>query len=171
MKIAVLADTHDNLDNTQAAASVFTQENINVILHCGDVCGPDVIEALTGFTVHLAQGNMDRMPALGMSVEALQGRGRLARYHDLILDGFRIALLHGDDDGLLHRLVDSGAYAYVFHGHTHRRADRWVGPTRVINPGALGGTRYEARSACIVDIKAGQARFVHIPDADNGKGT
>jgi hypothetical protein len=134
------------------------------------VCGPAVVEVLEGFAVYFAQGNMDRMPALGLAVEALHGRGRLARYHDLVLDGFRILLLHGDEGGLLHRLIHSGRYAYVLHGHTHRRADRRMGSTRVINPGALGGLRRESPSVCILDLETGQACFVELPlEAEKGR--
>jgi predicted phosphodiesterase len=41
---------------------------------------------------------------------------------------------------------------YLFTGHTHRRCDKRIGPTRVINPGALGGTQHETRSICILDL-------------------
>jgi len=162
MRIGLLSDTHDDLENIRAAAATFRREGVHRLLHCGDVCGPGVVEALNGFEVTFAQGNMDRMPGLALAVEALQGPDRLARCHLLVLDGLSVALLHGDDETLLHRLIHSRRHAYVFHGHTHRRADGRVGPTRVINPGALGGLRREPPSICILDLETGQARFVEI---------
>ncbi len=162
MRIGILSDTHDNLRNVQAAAAILRNEGITTILHCGDVCGPAVVEALQGFDAYFAQGNMDRMPALGLAVEALCGVGRLARWHSLVLDGLPVALLHGDDEPLLYQLVHSGEYAYAFYGHYHRRDDRQVGATRVINPGALGGTRREPRSFCILDLRTGEAQFVEL---------
>jgi len=163
MRIGILSDSHDNVENVRAAADVFTQQDVTTLLHCGDVCGPAVVEALAGFSVYFAQGNMDRLPALPLAIEALYGPGRLARCRQLLLGGFPVALLHGDDDGLLDQVVRSGEHAFVFHGHTHRRADRWVGKTRVLNPGALGGVRRESRSVCIVELQSGQARFIEIP--------
>ena len=168
MRIGLLSDTHDNLASAQAAAGFLVREGISVLLHCGDVCGPSVIEALDGFTVYLAQGNMDRMPALAAALETLRGPGRLAHCHDLTLDGLRVALVHGDDGGPLRRLIHSGAYAYVFHGHTHRRGDRQVGPTRVINPGALGGLRRGPRSFCVIDLQTGEARFHELAEVETG---
>lgn len=162
MRIGLLSDTHDDLQALGEALHLFRQEGIVQLLHCGDVCGPAVVEALEGFTVHVALGNMDRAPGLALAVEARQGRGRLARCHFLLLDGLQVALLHGDDQGLLRRLISSRRFAYVFHGHTHRRADRRVGDTRVINPGALGGIRHEPRSVCLLDLALGQARFVEL---------
>ncbi|MGD1996983.1 MAG: metallophosphoesterase family protein [Anaerolineae bacterium] len=168
MRVGLVSDTHDNLRNVRGAVEIFRREEVTRLLHCGDVCGAAVVEALEGFTVHFAQGNMDRMPALGLAVEALQGSGHLARSYSLVLDGRRVALLHGDDEGLLRHLIHSGQYAYVFHGHVHRQGDRRIGPTRVINPGALGGLRRGPRSICILDLRTGQARFIEIAEKAEG---
>jgi hypothetical protein len=59
-------------------------------------------------------------------------------------------------------LISDGEHAYVFHGHTHRRNDRRVGPTRVINPGALGGMRWQQRSFCILDLATDEVDFVTV---------
>ena len=39
--------------------------------------------------------------------------------------------------GLLHDLEVSGAFDFLFYGHTHKAEEHRTGPTRVINPGAL----------------------------------
>ncbi len=162
MKLGILSDTHDNLDGVRKACDLFAAEGVSLLFHCGDVCGPSVVEALSGFTVYFAVGNMDRMPALGLAVDALQG-GRLARLHQLTLSGRTVALLHGDDGDLLRRLVASDGYDYVIHGHTHRRRDERRGRTRTINPGALGGVRWEPRSVCILNLETDEVHFHIIP--------
>lgn len=162
MRIGLLSDTHDNVETVRAAVELFRREEISRLLHCGDVCGPTVVDALKEFDVTFAQGNMDRLPPLALAVEMLQGPGRLARVHRLVVDGFTAALLHGDDEAILNDLITSGEFAYVFHGHTHRRADRMVGSTRVINPGALGGTRYEPRSIAICDPEASRVDLIRV---------
>lgn len=162
MKIGIIADTHDDLHNLERALATLRGEGVMTILHCGDVCGPDVVRALEGFDVWIAQGNMDRSANLAPAVEATFGRGRLAWMHTVSLDGYRLALIHGDNDEVLGNLVASGEYAWVLHGHTHRRRDHRVGRTRAINPGALGGTRRERRSFCILDLASGEARFVEL---------
>lgn len=158
MKVGILSDTHDNLDAVRKACDLFAAEGITLLLHCGDVCGPAVVEALEGFTVYFALGNMDRMPALGLAVDSLQ-EGRLARLHSLTLAGRTIALLHGDDSGLLRQLIASGDYNYVVHGHTHRRTHDRRGTVQVVNPGALGGVRLEPRSICILNLETDEVRF------------
>lgn len=163
MKIGIISDTHDNLDNLKAALKMLAAEGVTRIIHCGDLCGPDVIRRLAGFEVWIAQGNMDRNVELARVAEEALGRGRLAWLHKLALDGYSMAVIHGDNEEALGNLITSGKQAYVFHGHTHRRREQKIGRTRVINPGALGGTRRQSRSFCILDLATGEARFVEIP--------
>ena len=162
MKIGIISDTHDNLDNLEAALKILAAEGVTHILHCGDVCGANVVQRLAGFGVWIAQGNMDRGVGLAWVIEETLGRGRLAWLHRLTLDGYSLAVIHGDNEQVLGNLVASGEYAYVFHGHTHRRRDQKIERTRVINPGALGGTRKQSRSFCILDLETGEARLVEI---------
>lgn len=160
MKIGILSDTHDNLRAVQKACDLFAAEGITTLLHCGDVCGPAVVEALDGFTVYFAQGNRERIPALRRAIDARQA-GRLALLHNLVLGDRPIALLHGDDGDSLRRLIASGMYDYVIHGHTHRHQDQRKGRTRVVNPGALD-MRWEPPSVCTLDLEADEVRFYII---------
>lgn len=160
MKIGILSDTHDNLKAVQKACDLFVAEGITTLMHCGDVCGPAIVEALDGFTVYFAQGNRERITALRKVVNARQD-GRLALLHTLTLGNRSIALLHGDDGDTLYRLIALGRYNYVIHGHTHRHRDEWRGRTRVINPGALGEMRWEPPSVCTLDLDTDEVRF-HI---------
>jgi putative phosphoesterase len=162
MKIGVISDTHDNVDNLQAALEVLLAEDVTTILHCGDVCGPSMIRLLTGFDVWIAQGNVDRHSELTRAVEETLGRGRFAWLQKPTLDGYTVAVIHGDNEEAMGNLIVSGQYAYVFCGHTHRRRNQRVGHTRVVNPGALGGTRRQTRSFCILDLETGKARFIEI---------
>jgi len=162
VKIGIISDTHDNQSNLEAALEILETEGVTTVLHCGDVCGPDLVEALAGFDVWVAQGNMDRHPRLARTIDETLGRGRLARLHKPTVDGYALAMLHGDNTEMLRDLIASGQHAYIVHGHTHRRRDQTVGRTRVINPGALGGTRWQSRSFCILDLDTGEVRFVEL---------
>ena len=163
MKIGIIADTHDDFQNLEAALEILEAEGVTRILHCGDVCGPQMVRPLVGFDVWISQGNMDRNLGLTEAVEGMLGNGRLAWLQRPSLNGYPLAIIHGDNDEALSNLITSGEYTYVFHGHTHRRQDRTVGRTRVINPGALGGRRWQSRSFCILDLATGEAHFVEIP--------
>jgi putative phosphoesterase len=162
MKIGIISDTHDHLRNLKAALEVLQAEGVTTICHCGDVCGPEIVQALAGFDVWVAEGNVDRQLGLTQAVKQMLKPGRLAWFHRPALDGVSLAMVHGDDEEALGSLITSGQYAYVLRGHTHRRQDKMVGHTRVINPGALGGTRWQSRSFCILDLATGEAHFVEL---------
>jgi putative phosphoesterase len=162
MKIGIISDTHDDMRNLQVALDRLRAQNVVAIFHCGDVCGPKIVRALEGFDVWIAQGNMDRHKGLEQAVEEIAGRTRFAWLHKPTLNGYSLAIIHGDNEEVLGNLITSGNYAYVFHGHTHHRRDQTIGRTCVINPGALGGTRKRCYSFCILDLAAGSVRFVEL---------
>lgn len=162
MKIGILSDTHDDVRNLKAALEMLRAEGVTSVLHCGDVCGPEMVRALTSFDVWFAQGNMDRQLRLAQAIGETFGAGRLAWLQKPPLDGYTVAMIHGDNDEVLGNLISSGQYVYVFHGHTHRRRDQTVGRTRVINPGALGGRCNQRHSFCILDLGTGETCFVEL---------
>ena len=163
MKIGIISDTHDHLRNLEAALEILRAEQVTQILHCGDVCGPDVVHALAGFDVRIAQGNMDRSLELPQTIGEAMGSIQMAWLQRPTLDGYSVVMIHGDNEQVLGNLITSNQYKYVLHGHTHRRRDQKIGRTHIINPGALGGTRHQARSFCILDLATGKVRFVEIP--------
>ncbi|MFO7740993.1 MAG: metallophosphoesterase family protein, partial [Anaerolineae bacterium] len=85
-----------------------------------------------------------------------------AERHRLTLEGRSAVMVHGHRRGELRSLINEGKHAYVIHGHTHRRRDETIGPTRVINPGALGGMRWQQRSFCILDLDSDRVTFIEI---------
>jgi putative phosphoesterase len=162
MKIGIISDTHDNLHNLEAALEVLRAEEVTKILHCGDVCGPGIVQALTDFDVWIAQGNMDRHHGLAQTTKETLGPGRLAWLHKLTLNGYPVAMVHGDNEKVLGSIIASGQYAYVFYGHTHRRREHMIGRTHAINPGALGGMRRQSRSLCTLDLETDKVRFIEL---------
>jgi len=164
LRIAVISDTHDHLENLLTAIQILKAESVTTILHCGDLCGPEVVHAMADFDVWIAEGNMDIGVTLDQLIRETFGAGRFSWLQRIVLDGYSIAMIHGDDEAALGDLIFSGQHAYVFHGHTHRRRDRQIGQTRVINPGALGSSRYEACSFCILDLETDDAQFVILDE-------
>ena len=80
----------------------------------------------------------------------------------LEIESTTIAFVHGDDHSLLRSLENSGAYDFVFHGHTHVRAEHRMGPTRVINPGALHRAR--PKTFAVLDLAAKAVTTVEVPE-------
>jgi len=170
-----MSDTHNNLQKVKLALARFQREGVQTILHAGDITAPKILEALADvspltknhpqkFDVWLAWGNMDRHPQLEATAQALFGPGRLAQTQELMLNGARVALTHGDVWDHLQALIHTGDAAkcpfdYVIHGHTHKPRDERMNTTRVINPGALGNADWRSPTYAILDLATGDLQW------------
>src|SRR6516162_3241431 len=123
MRIAILSDTHSRHATVETALKMIDERRVELILHCGDIEDADTVWLFPGNT-HFVFGNCDTERA--SLRQAMYGIG--ATLHEpfgkLDLDGVKVAFVHGDDRELLHDLEHSGAYDYLFHGHTHVAAER-----------------------------------------------
>jgi len=156
----VLSDTHNNLANLQKVLRAFRQAGVETVLHCGDLSDLQMGLQLVEFRVICTFGNNDwnaneiRQNLLDFGSDNFGGiifRGEVG--------GVKIAATHGHLSEVRENLAHSGEFSFVFFGHSHRQSDEWVGITRVINPGALGGAYYESRSFVILDLASGKPDF------------
>ena len=146
MKLGILSDTHNHVNNTRRALEIFREREVTRLIHCGDISTPGIIELFEGFKITFVFGNIDQFHAdLMEASKKLFGIGSIGYHYTAIIEEKLIAVCHGDDEGVLRGFIEQGVYDYVFHGHTHRRSDQMMGRTRVINPGALGGRKPEPR--------------------------
>jgi putative phosphoesterase len=159
MRIAIVSDTHSRYATVEAALKRIDERRVELILHCGDIEDADTVWLFPGNT-HFVFGNCDTERA--SLRQAMYGIG--ATLHEpfgkLDLDGVKVAFVHGDDRELLHDLEHSGAYDYLFHGHTHVAAERRTGPTRIINPGAL--YRARPKTFALLDLESGVIETVEV---------
>ena len=155
MKIAVLSDSHDHLDQLAAALAAVRDSPAETVVFCGDFCAPFSLAALAeGFPgpIHAVFGNNDgdRMAMLRLAAQHphVTLHGEIAR---LDLGGRRVAITHYTDLG--HDLAASGNYDVVLCGHTHQFEQALVGsrPALLVNPGEVMG-RLGKPSWALVDI-------------------
>ena len=163
MRVGVLSDTHDDEANLKLALDAYRQQRITQLIHCGDMIGPEIVRRFRGFQVIYVDGNMDRESG------EIYRRLREVDPHSVVLPTFEgeldevsIAVTHGDDLAELNRVIRSGIHRFVFTGHSHRRRDETIGPTRVFNPGALGGLQFESRSFSVVDLASGKVEVIEL---------
>ena len=57
--IGVISDTHDNVPNILKAIKVFENEDVDFIIHCGDVVAPATIKFFKGIHIKVVKGNCD----------------------------------------------------------------------------------------------------------------
>ena len=161
MKIGILSDTHNDSGMTVRSLAEFRRRGINLLFHCGDLTTAEMVVLFQGFGVYFVRGNMDRhhVPALKKATAAQAGAQWLGKGDCVALHGKSISISHGDRETLFEELLLAKP-DYLFHGHTHRRRDERVGPTRIINPGALGGVQHEVRSICVLDLATDQLQVI-----------
>ncbi len=144
MLIAILSDTHSRTNPLIAAIDMLRGRGAEHYIHCGDVGGEEVLDCLAGLpAVTFVWGNND------WDVRALEDYAQnlnvtcAGRAADLILDGKRFAVIHGDNASQKAEIVKSQQHDYLLQGHTHVFNDQRIGRMRLINPGALYRANYK----------------------------
>ena len=167
--IGLLSDSHGRAGTTQAAVRLLIAEGADLLIHLGDIGSEAVIDALVEGVdqrgrlrpgVHIVFGNTDHDAAalgryaerLGVAVDHPAGR--------IDVGGRTIAFTHGHLSAEMRAPLDAGV-DYLIHGHSHRQRDERIGPTRVINPGAL--FRAPTHTAALLDPAADRLSFVQVP--------
>ena len=140
MKIGIISDTHDNIEDLQKAIKIFN-EQVKVVVHCGDWCSPFMFIPWKQFKgkTYWVFGNNDA--DIYRFIKLKEKFGIDIEYSDdamiLELDGKKIAVYHGTSPEITDALVKSGDYDGVFTGHNHTKMVETVGKTLHVNPGTL----------------------------------
>ena len=150
MRLGVLSDTHGHVRNTQDAVRILRREQVDVVIHCGDIGSPKIPLLLMEWTVHYVFGNVDYDEALLRGAIRDSDGTCHERFGELELEGRKIAFLHSDDVSRFQATISSGACDLVCYGHTHQAALEKVGRTLVLNPGAI--YRANPHQLAIVDL-------------------
>ena len=139
MKIAILSDIHDNLWNLSAVLD--RASAADVLLCCGDLCSPFVMDLLAKFPreVHIVFGNNDAdlFRITKKSTDRVRVHGE---FFEAELGGRRVAMNHFDY--LARPIAASGLYDLVCYGHNHRFRVERVGKTLLVNPGPVMGAAF-----------------------------
>lgn len=160
MIVGLVSNTHGRADAMAAALSALRDRGADLIVHCGDVGGRQVLDEMAKMDAAFVWGDRDkdRMGLLRYAQKAnVVCFGVLG---ELDLDGKRAVLVHGDDKKLVHRLLDEQQYDYLLYGHDPAGEDRKVGKTRVINPGELHGG--PSQNCALFSTTSGEAKFLTL---------
>lgn len=134
MKIGIVSDTHDNIDEARRAADFF-EGKVQKVIHCGDIIAPFTAEIFDrDFDFYAVRGNNDGEWNLKSTIE------EFGEFHNNILeleiDSLDLAVYHGTEEEIVEGLVEKD-YDYFFRGHTHeRKLENWDGTVEV-NPGGI----------------------------------
>lgn len=140
MKIGVISDTHGTIN--PRVYEVF--ENVDLILHAGDIGTEDVITSLqTLAPVKAVHGNVDTFPLTTHYPASLA----------LKIDGVGICVVHQFISLRNSVITDAAKQAGVkqidvlIHGHTHQARLTREDGALIFNPGAAGKRRFSLKPA------------------------
>ena len=162
MKIGILADIHDNVDNIRHAVNLLNALQVHVTLIAGDLVSPLVVPSLRKLrgTVIACFGDNDGNQigiSGGMRIVGTMAHGPVCYQTD---DGVRILMAHQLSE--IRDCID-GADVIVF-AHSHRSSIAADRHGRVfINPGEVGGWMYRKPSIALFDTETKEAEILELP--------
>lgn len=172
--IGLLSDSHGRADITARAVAALVDAGARVLVHLGDVGSVQVLDALAVpdprdadriLDAHVVFGNTDDdWPALANYARTLgitvdHPVGCLTLEPDATGRAGALTFLHGDDELAMREAMRSQP-RYLCHGHTHQKRDQRIGPTRVINPGAL--TRASRYTVALLETTGDSLQFLSV---------
>jgi hypothetical protein len=148
MKIGVISDTHDRLENVEKAVKVLKNANVGIIVHCGDWVSPFTLEffdetcAKEGLLVPVKsvfgnnEGDIKRIIERNTKLKnPIQFAPKTC--FELEIENIKIVVYHGHDKVILQSFISSKKYHAVFTGHTHKPKNENIEGVLVVNPGSV----------------------------------
>ena len=163
MRIALISDTHDNIDNILKATREFNERRADIVIHAGDYVSPIAVESFKGVKLLGILGNNDTdIPGLTSAFNKIGGELK-GEIFESQYDGLNFAVYHGTNFNKKEFLIKSAKYDVFVFGHTHRTLNIIVGKTTVINPGTANGwfLGYKA-TAAIFDTTNRHIEFINL---------
>jgi putative phosphoesterase len=159
MRIGILSDTHDQLARTSSAVETLVAQGAEVLIHCGDITSPEIVEVCSARPCYYVLGNNDDdVPGLRRAINATDGIC-LNWYGEITLAEKRLAVVHGHLTSDLRRVLAQNP-DYLLYGHSHHASDDRRGGTRWINPGALH--RAAQYTVAVLDLATDELHMVSI---------
>ena len=170
MKIAVISDTHDHMNNILEAVSIINERNIDAVIHCGDYVAPFVKKWFDKLNDSIKKnffgvfGNND-----GERLFLKQNLGQICQLaqngHELILElgGKRIFVSHMPEQKTIEALAHSGKFDIILSGHTHAmRNEKYENGVLVVNPGELCGYLTGKSTFAIIDTDKMESEMIEV---------
>jgi len=149
MKVAIVSDTHDNLENLKKFFEFAKKEKIEILIHCGDVCNGETLKEIEkNFKeVFLSLGNADLKEDLKKEAKKTKIFEEIGKVE---IDGLKIGFCHMFDFNKLEKNLEK--FDFFFFGHTHWPFLKKEKKCILANPGNLAGAFFKA-SFAILDTK------------------
>jgi len=160
MKVAVVSDTHDNLEKVEKFIETVNKREVELVIHCGDFVSPFTVKLLLSklkcdfFGVF---GNNDGEIAGLISVSG----GTIEKSPAVkTLDNKTFAVMH--EPLFVEEIASSDKFDYILYGHTHQLNTKTLNGCRIINPGELCGYITGKSTFVILDTTTNSLEVIEL---------
>ncbi len=145
-----MSDSHDNLNAIKKAVKIFNKNQVDLVIHAGDLISPFTAAEFLKLQAPLEAiyGNNDGERE-GLKI-AFSDLCLLEDFKDISFASRRIAVIHGNIPPLVESLVQCRKYDIVIRGHSHQFGIS-TGKTMLINPGECCGYLTGKKSLVLLD--------------------
>lgn len=172
MKIGILSDTHDKQSGITQALEIFSAENVEAIIHCGDWTHASAVEYILGWawTAHMAVygvwGNNDtELTELTRAADSYEYATIRDGVLQLELDGVKISAYHGHHKPTRKQVLES-SNDLILIGHSHKPFLETAEGRTIINPGstafAIPRSKTWRGSVALYDTKRREAEIMYF---------
>lgn len=170
LKLGIMSDSHDNLLAIDKALKVFREQDIDLLIHLGDIISPFALSKILEFPakIIIVTGNNDG-DLLQLKELAIKGGAMLKQFmYSTVIDGRKLFLTHGFGSkeqtiNYVEAIALTGSYDVILYGHTHEAAAISKGNTLILNPGETCGYLTNRQSVAILDIETMGYKIVELP--------
>ncbi|GAB4542745.1 MAG: metallophosphoesterase [Thermodesulfovibrionia bacterium] len=139
MKIGIISDSHDNIENIRKGVTVFIDRGVDLVIHLGDYVNPNSVRAFRGIRLVGIFGNNDGDRFRLMNAFNEIGGEIKGDFYEFEGDALKFACYHGTEPQLRDALIECGRYDVVLYGHTHECINTRRNNTLILNPGTAHG--------------------------------
>lgn len=161
MKVAIVSDIHDNLENLKKFLEYCKKQKIDSCFCCGDVTNIETVNYFSrGFKgdIFLVRGNMEIFEDGEIeNIKNIQYFGRIANFN---YDGYRIGMCH--EPFLIEKVLEKNPQI-IFYGHTHKPWIENRGEVKTVNPGTLAGM-FQSGTFAFWDTKKSKLELKRVED-------
>tara|TARA_B100000475_G_C14896458_1_gene272710 strand:+ start:230 stop:721 length:492 start_codon:yes stop_codon:yes gene_type:complete len=140
MLVGVVSDTHNNINNVKNIIDIFNNENVDIVIHTGDISKAETLKMFTGLKCQLVGvfGNNDRFEEGLKEISLLNNFNFQEPPLRLNLADKKIAIFHEPE--LINSYIEEFKDVdLILHGHTHRYRHEIIDSTIYFNPGESAG--------------------------------
>ena len=165
MRVGIISDIHDNLENLRPVLERLKQERLDQLLCLGDITTTEtlkeIISGIPDIPLHVVAGNMDNANEIKSFIDT-KGSDKVTYHHltgTLSLDSKRIAFTHKPRDAEVLLQED---FDIICYGHTHEPRLLTKEDTLLLNPGDIQGRFGESPGYAVYDTVSGEAELKKV---------